>query len=274
MDLVKLQNTPPCEWPEETGEMLLDLLTSGRTNAEERLIAVELAGDFTVINDDLARVLLKIAKNDQESEEIRGAAIIALGPALEHSDMMGFEDEDEDDLVISEELFNTIQKSLQKLYMTAGLPKDLRRRALEASAHAPQPWHQGAVRSAYESKDEEWRITAVFCMGFIEGFEPQIIDSLRSSNELIHFYAVVAAGHWEVDGAWEHIVDLVRNEDTEKELRLAAIEALPDIRSNEAIDILNELVKSEDLDIVDAAYEAMAMAEGLEEIEDEDEDEI
>jgi hypothetical protein len=49
----------------------------------------------------------------------------------------------------------------------------VRRRVLEASVRAPQDWHQEAIREAYSSGDESWRLTAVFCMRFVRGFKDQ-----------------------------------------------------------------------------------------------------
>ncbi len=81
-----------------------------------------------------------------------------------------------------------------------------------------------------------------------------------------------AAGVWEVDEAWPHVHELLTDDDTDKELRLAAIDAVASIRPVEAAGILNKLTASEDDDIVDAAYEALAMAGIIAELEDEDED--
>ena len=50
---------------------------------------------------------------------------------------------------------------------------------------------------------------------------------------------------------------------------LAAIDAAVNIRPKEAGPILVDLTDSDDGDIVDAAYEAMAMAESLAEFEDQ-----
>ncbi len=75
-----------------------------------------------------------------------------------------------------------------------------------------------------------------------------------------------------MDEAWPHIFDLLTADDTDKELRLAAIDAVASIRPVEASEILGQLTASEDDDIVDAAYEALAMAGIIAELEDEDDD--
>ncbi len=268
MDLKTLEETPPWEWPKDTDKMLLDILRKGRVDDPDRMLAVQLAGESTVVNDELARALLSVAQNDKEDEEVRGAALIALGPALEQADMMGFDEEDY--IVISEDVFRMLQSSLQKLYMNPDLPKDIRRSVLEAAVRAPQQWQYEAVRAAYAGNDEAWRLTAVFCMGYLDGFDAQIMEALASEDPDIHFHAVCAAGNWDVHDAWPHIAALVRSDETEKELRIAAIGALAGIRPEESVEILNELIDSEDEDIVEAVFEALAMAGGLTEFEGEE----
>ncbi|MBI2374453.1 MAG: hypothetical protein HYV07_10710 [Deltaproteobacteria bacterium] len=279
MDLRALKDTPPWEWPENTDTRLLELLRDERTSDSDLCLAVELAGDYTVINDALADALLAIIRAHGKSDQIRCTAAISLGPALEHA--YDFDDLDDfDDVTISQSEFRRIQESLWKLYLDADVPKDVRRRILEASVRAPEDWHADAIRAAYSSKDEDWRLTAVFGMRHVRGFETQILDALKSDNEDIHFEAVVAAGAWELDSAWPHVADLISLE-TEKALLLAAIDAVASIRPDEASELLAELGDAEDEDIVAAAEEAAAMAaamadatRGDEDLDEEDDDEI
>ncbi|MBW1767218.1 MAG: hypothetical protein JRJ65_09245 [Deltaproteobacteria bacterium] len=258
MDLKILKDTPPWEWPQGTDKMLLGILYDDQRDESNRLLAAELAGDYTVINDELADALLSIVLSGEESEDLRARAVISLGPALETAYIDGFEDLE--DVPISKETFHGIQESLRELYMDTDVPKEIRRRILEGSVRAPQDWHQEAIRDAYSSDDESWRLTAVFGMHYIRGFTTQILEALESENENIHYEAVCAAGNWEVDAAWSHIASLATTELTDKSLRLAAIEAVAIIRPQEAAEILNDLTQSNDEDIVDAAYEAMAMS--------------
>jgi hypothetical protein len=275
MNLRTLKDTPPWDWPEGTGKTLLDILRDDRPSESDLLLATELAGDFTVINAELVDALLSILRSGDKPETVRGTAAISLGPMLEHADTQGFEDAD--DLPITEPTFHRIQESLRRLYMDANVPKEVRRRILEASVRAPQDWHQDAVRAAYGSDDEVWRFTAVFCMRFVRGFDEQILEALESTNPDIHYEAVLAAGNWEVAAAWPHVAVLVTSEETEKPLLLAAIDAVASIRPQEARELLDDLADSDDEDIVAAVHEAKAMAEGLsgqdedDELDDDDE---
>ena len=273
MDIKILADTPPWEWPEGTDKMLLGILRDDQRDESDRLLAAKLGGDYTVINDELANALLSIVLNDEKSEALRARAVISLGPALETACIDEFDDPE--DMLISEKTFQGIQKSLRKLYMNTDVPKEVRRRILEGSVRAPQDWHQEAIRDAYSSDDESWRLTAVFGMRYIRGFAAQILEALENENEDIHYQAVCAAGNWEVDAAWSHIASLAASELTNKTLRLAAIEAVANIRPQEAAGILNDLSLSDDEDIVDAAYEGMAMSGWFpdDDYDDEDEDE-
>jgi hypothetical protein len=260
MNLQTLKDTPPWDWPEGAGKTLLDILRTDRPSESDLLLATELAGDFTVINDELVDALLSSLRSSDKSEKVRGRAAISLGPVLEHVDTEGFEEGD--DLPIAERTFHRIQESLHSLYRDANVPKEVRRRILEASVRAPQDWHRDAVRAAYSSDEEAWRLTAVFCMRFVRGFDEQILEVLDSKNPDIQCEAVLAAGSWEVDAAWPHVAALVTSGETDKPLLLAAIDAVASIRPHEAAEILDDLADSDDEDIVAAAQEAMAMAEG------------
>ncbi|MEK7836525.1 MAG: hypothetical protein AAB328_00955 [candidate division NC10 bacterium] len=267
MDVKALKDTPSWEWPEGAGKKFLDILRDGQAAESDRLLAAELAGDLAVINDELVAALLSILRSGDESEKLRGKAVISLGPVLEHADTHGFEDAD--DVPLAQHTFHRIRESLRKLYMDAGVPKDVRRQILEASVRAPQDWHPDAVRAAYASDDEAWRLTAVFCMRFVRGFDEQILEALDSKTPDIHYEAVCAAGNWEVDAAWPHITALVTSGGTDKPLLLAAIEAVARVRPQEAAEILNAFTDSDDEDIVEAVFEATAMAEGPSDEDDE-----
>src|ERR1035438_10116879 len=232
MDLKILLDTPPWDWPPAAGRMFLKILIDPQAKASDRLLAAQLAGDFTVINDDLVAALLAIVRDAGEPEQLRARAAISFGSALEQANIDGFEDPDE--VPITEGMFRNIQDSLQKLYVDNSTPSEVRRRVLEASVRAPQAWHRDAIAHAYASGDKEWMLTAVFSMRWVRGFDKQILEALKSDDPEIHYQAVNAAGNWELDAAWPDIVELVNDAHTPKPLLLAAIGALASIRPAEA----------------------------------------
>jgi hypothetical protein len=261
MDLKLLEQTPSWDWPRNADNFLISFLDNNDADFSDRLLAAELAGEFSVISNNMADTLLSVVNNNAENKKLRAKAAISLGPVLEYADMMNFEDPD--DIVISEPTFTKIQATLRKLYMDAIVPSSLRRQILEASVRAPQDWHQNAVRAAYYSGELEWKLTAVFCMRFIDGFDQQILESLNSNHPEIECQAVCAAGNWEVSAAWSHIVSLIASQKTDKYLLLAAIEAASTIRPLEAPSLLHRLLDSKDQDIIDSVHEAIQTAEAI-----------
>ncbi len=270
MDLKTLIDTPPWDWPSDAGKMFQKILNDSRAQVSDRLIAAELAGGSTVINDDLADALMAILRDAEEPEKLRAGAAISLGAVLELADTDGFEDPD--DVPISERTFLNIQDRLHELYLDYSNPKEVRRGILEASVRAPQDWHQNAIMTAYSSGDKDWMLTAVFSMRWVRGFDNQILEALKSGEPEIHCQAVNAAGSWELDAAWTQVIALLNDAGTPKPLLLAAIGAASSIRPQEAGEILIDLAESDDEEIAEAAEEAIAMSEPMSEEEDDEND--
>ena len=72
-----LKDIPPWDWPAGAGAMFLDVLRDGQAAESDRLLAAELAGDFTVINDELVDALLAVLRSGAESEKLRARAAIS-----------------------------------------------------------------------------------------------------------------------------------------------------------------------------------------------------
>jgi hypothetical protein len=268
MNLKTMLDTPPWDWPRDAAKTIRNALIDRRANASNRLIAAELAGDFTVIGDNLADALMAIVRNPDEPEELRARAAISFGPALEHAYTNEFDDPD--DIRITERTFRNIQNLLQELYLDTGVPKEVRRRILEASVRAPEDWHKSAIISAYGSGDQDWVLTAVFSMRWIRGFDKQILEALKSTNGEILYEAVQAAGELELEAAWSHIIALLKDAGTPKPLLLAAIDAAANIRPGEAWATLGDFTSSKDEDIAEAAQEALETAGLMSGDDDED----
>lgn len=270
MDLNSLKDIPPWEWPENAGRMFLGILRDGRAGESDRLLAAELAGDSSEIDDELTAALLSIVLSDGEPEKLRATAVISLGTALEEAFMEGFDIPG--DAPITEDTFLKVQKSLYEIYMDTAVPEEMRRRTLEASARAHQDWHRDAVSFAYASDDKSWRLTAIFCMGYIGGFDEQILEALESEDPDLVYEALHAVIKWELDAAWPRLTSLVAAEGTDKDVLIAAINAIAEIRPWDAGVILSGLTESKDDDIACVAGEAIVMAAALSEDMDEDDD--
>lgn len=269
MDVNSLSDIPPWEWPDDAGETLLDAIRGDAADDEERLLAIEMASSVTVMNDEIAEALLALLRDSNESDVVRGRAAIALGPTLEELDMELDDFDDPEDALVSAPVASAIRGTLRQVYLDPGIPREVRRRALEASVRAQEDWHAGAVRAAYHSDDREWKLTAVFCMAYIRGFDDEILQALESEDEEIRYEAIRASGEWGLKGAWPHVRSILRNDRADKPLLLAAIEAVPGIQGKKAADVLGDLLDSDDPEIADAASEALAMATDREGVEDD-----
>lgn len=271
MDVNQLKQTPPWEWPKNAGDILKRALRDRQGSASDRATAANLAGDLIVMDDEMARLLVDILGSADEPEKVRARAAISMGPVLEQTDINGFDDPYEE-APVSEPVFNQIRDTLRKVHLDEHAPKEVRRRALEGAVRSPQDWQENATRAAYSSTDKDWKLTAVFCMQYVRGFDREVLESLNSPNPDIHYEAVRAAGG--IEKAWPHIAGLITSKKTPKNLLLAAIEAAPEIDPRKSIEILYEL-DSDDEDVQEAVEEALMMARGeLGEFgEDEEDDE-
>lgn len=267
-ELQKMYNTPPWDWSKTATALFLATLQDSTTDKTDRFLAAEMAGNFVVINDDLAAALLKIVEDSQESEELRSRAVISFGAALEYiyTDMDEFAEDDEyNDFAVTEQMYQQIIKSLQKLYFDGTVPEIVRRRTLEASIRSPQAYHSGAVRAAYQSGEKNWLITAVFCMQYIQGFQLEILEALQSKDTELKYQAIQAAGNWGIAESWPDIRDVLSNQDADTNLLLAAIDAAVNVGHHDAMAVLSELLdrSSDNDDIIDAVHEALAMLDEL-----------
>lgn len=260
-------------WPPGTDKLLLDVLREKDCDPESRALAIEMAGDIMVINEALTKVLLHILQDGEELEEMRARAVYAFHEVLEFADTQGFDDPDE--LPISEATVQQIQKVCARLFQDVSTPLDLRRTILITSVRFPQDWHRDAIATAYASGDPTWVLAAVLAMRYVSGFDAEILQALTSKNRDLKFEAVCAAASWSVSAAWPHIEAIINAKKPNKDLLLAAIDAVVAIRPEEAIDVLGDFLDAEDEDIADAANEAIAMAEILlSEDDEEDEEEL
>ncbi|MFC1661241.1 hypothetical protein ACFL3S_07275 [Gemmatimonadota bacterium] len=282
MTMHELAATPPWDWPSDVDAEILAALRNREALPAERLLAAELAGDLIVMNDSLAKELLRILGSQDEPEDLRGQAAIAFGAALEEAHLDGIDDRESPS--VSEPLLEQAKDALRSSYEDPGISKDVRRRALEASVRAPEPWHPGAVLAAYRDGDLAWRLTAVFCMRFVEGFDEEIVEALESGEADILYQAVLAAGDRIVPDAWPFVRNLVLtaasgevllpdDPDADRDLLVAAIHAVARIRPLEASETLSGIIDSDDEDLSEVALEALDMVHGAWDDEDEEDEE-
>jgi hypothetical protein len=257
--------------PVDNSRLLLQL-----TDPDEDVRA-EAREELTMLmDDDIARAFLDVASSDA-AEDIRSDAIVGLGPIIEEAGM-DFDDEDsgfafDPDLGpgISRETFDSIIREIRALYTDEQQPKLIRRRAFEVLVRDPQPWQSFEIRRHFAGDDPLWKLTAVFGMGYVAGFDKEIAATVESADDQLLYEAIRAASSMEVSSAAKRIRDLATSGDTEHDLRLVSIEALPNV-DPDCEDILDTLAASRDREIAETAQAALdeLMLNHLPDDEDDD----
>jgi hypothetical protein len=207
-------------WPEDIDgilERLTHILTDEAEEESIRARAITCRVTFG-IDEALALVVCGYAVDERRSEALRAAAAHALHDPLERLSW--------DEEALTEDSYQRIQSALQTIFLDAREPDVLRRRALEASVHAPEPWHIDAVAFRYVGDDLDWKRTAVRCMRSLPCFDDMIVDALESEDSELLIEACWAARRWHIADAWYGLQPLATAEDTPDHVRMAAINAM------------------------------------------------
>lgn len=268
------KDAPPLESFEEATREFVAALRSD--DPEVRRYAL---GEVApVVDDAVARELFRFARDPERGEEERGEALIALGPALaECCDEEAADGSLEPqpagtegwwELPLSSAGYREVHDELRRIYHDGSLPKLVRRRALEAAVRAPRDWHREAAATAWGSGDPEWRVTAVFAMGHLPGFQDEIIEAFRKGEPPVREEAIRAAGRSATGEVLaDDLMALAADRTAHRDLRLAAIEALSELQPEGASEVLEQLQDDRDREIRGAAREALEEVESWEEIE-------
>jgi hypothetical protein len=240
--------------PADAREGLLVILRDRHATDADTYLAARVFCRLPRIDDQWVTDLLAVVQSDSP-DRVRATAVVALGPLLETAHVEGFEGGYEP---VAEALYDRIRDVLYDIHADAAAPTPLRRRALEAFAHAEDDRLERAVRAAYAA-DEDCRVTAVRCMFHHDGFETEIVESLGSANLELRSEALRAAGPCGPQEAWPCIRDVLgERSEHHKPLLLAAIGAIGEIVPEEAEDLLGPFVSSDDQEVARAARNALS----------------
>ncbi|NJL26824.1 MAG: HEAT repeat domain-containing protein [Thermoanaerobaculia bacterium] len=269
MNLTKKLAAVASQDPWRRSEQARALVIEGLRSAEEavRMLAVGLVAER--LDPELAAELERLLDHDP-ADEIRAQAIATLGSVFEE---MGFLDswkgKEFSDAPMTRAQFRSIKGKLETIYRDAGAPAELRRRALEALVHAPEPWHGEAVSSHWSGDDPQWRVTAVRCMGHVEDFDAQLLEALGSDSLDLKHAALWALLGNPLEEAADETLRLATSEQTPRELRLTAFEVLMALRPRGSLEALHPLLDSDDKAIAEAAGEAIAELAADEELDED-----
>lgn len=243
--LSNLTVIPDYEWPSDTDRFLLSVIQDEGVDYQSRLSAVELAGNLSVVNPDLVEEFRKIAENKTEEFELRISAISAMAPIFEEVIKPSYLEtvsaiDAEEDIITIDSLTDAV-KAVKEIYFNIKEEEEIRRQALKTAVRVFDDWQIEAVRKAYAEDNVEWKSTAVFCMRYLEGFNKEILESIRSQNSEIKLNAIEAAAKHELVDAWGEVEKVIKYERANIDLLCAAIYAAPVLNPSGYRDVLVNL---------------------------------
>ena len=217
-------------------------------------------------NDALVQQLMELAAHEDASVTAREAALIALGPALEEAFMadahldalLGLHPVD-DAPPMTPETLDRAAARMELLYRDAATPRLIRRRALEAAVRAPAGWEPGAARAAWQSRDAEWRLTAVFCAGYLDGLEQCVLSALEDEDEGLVAEALEAVEASGLERAAGRVRALLEDTQRPLDIRGRACLALGQCGGSDDWDSLDALASSDDPELAEAAVLGLAV---------------
>lgn len=249
-------------------ELLQDLISDDedvREDARAELVAN--------MDDETAEEFLKIAEGNAP-DEIRADVILGLGPIIEEcgDEILASGDLDDDFAPLSTAKYKELQSRLRKLYDDASQPTIVRRRAIESLVRDQQPWMEEEAKKLAASGERDWKLTSLFVMGHLNGFDDVIVKELDGSDAELVAEAVNAAGRRAIEAAAEKIADFASSAATDHDVKVAAILAMPYL-DDECDELLEQLAHDEDDEISEAAEVALDDLRMLrsEEVYDEEE---
>lgn len=254
------QDLKPLESFSEENRTIVAALRGG--DDEERIGILDDVGEA---DDELAEELLRLLEQDP-SDEVRAAAAIALGPTLE---IMDAEIDDQGRVEsgfgmvpISQRVYDRVVETLRRVCLDRAQPALVRRRAFEAAVRSPKRWQVEVIRSAWAGDDPDWRLTAVFGMGYViqADFSAEIETAFGSDSQDLQGEAIRAAGLRGLESLLPEVTAIAADEGAAPELRYAAVEALGYLGDEDTVELLHELTESEDELLAAIAEEAVQLA--------------
>jgi len=214
-------------------------------DAEVRVQAID--GLWESEDPTLIRPFTAMMQTDA-AEKVQAAAATALGKftlLVECGD-------------IRPEFRATLSESLLAVYRDPGKSIETRRRALEAVAPLALPDVREAIKTAYESRDERFTVSALFAMGRTrnDAWLPVLYRELDNPDAEIRYEAADACGEIGLEDAAPHLLERIHDEDVE--VRLAVIRALGSIGGAEAKQGLQRIADDPSEAIREAVEQALS----------------
>ncbi len=204
-------------------------------------------------------LLMRKATEDPHAE-VRAHAISALGRYVFEGEAASFDDWDGHEITITADEYARVSDFLFGIAQDPEEALEARRYAIEALAfRAEDPEVLDLIEWSYHHRDRRLKISDIFSMA--RNGDPRwteyILTELQSKDPEIQYEAVRAAGELGLQEATETLVEIARNRNMRKSLRLLAIYALGETGDEQAYAVLDRLTHSRDRDIREVAREAL-----------------
>jgi hypothetical protein len=253
-----LANTPP-HARQGVRETVLSAFHEPALSESDLLLAVMFACTPGVVDDEIVRELIGIARSAERPVPVRIEAIDSLVESVQE---VCFDiPEMAEDMPMTRAAYDSILGLVYGIHADASAPTDVRRAALEAWADLPEARDcREEILRAWSTGEEEWQATAVRCMRHRQDFEDLILQALGSASEGIRYEAVISAGRSGVRGAWPAVSQLLISPSTPRHMLLAALGSAWNIKPKRSQELLARYVASEDPEISAVAAQALEMA--------------
>lgn len=207
---------------------------------------------------DLVAPMLDMLENDSD-EVVQSTAATMLGNYVYLGELEEFPAKDA--RRVEDALLAAIADSSSTL---------VQRRALEAVSASSREEIEPLILAAYEKKEKEWQLTALFSMGRSADalWGRYVLENLDSEDSDILFEAVQAAGEIGLEQARKPLLELAaRAEDLDQYVRMALAHSLENIGGKgvqAALEHLMELAEDdEEEEMIEQALEFTSFTEGV-----------
>lgn len=209
-----------------------------------RVRAIE--GLWEYENHSLIDTFINMLREDRQ-ESVRAAAALALGRFALLAELGKLRPDDG----------AKVEKALAEVIDDQEEQLGVRRRAVEAIATLSLPEVTEIIQEAYQSDDDQMRVSAIYAMGRNSdpAWLPTLVKELSNPDTEMRFEAAGACGGLGEDEAVPHLVRLIH--DLDAQVQLSAIAALGKFGGNEAGAALRECLNHTEEHIRGAAEDAL-----------------
>lgn len=211
-----------------------------------RVRTLSIKGLWEDVSPSRITTLISLMRDDP-AEVVRAAAAAGLGPFMKVGEF--------EQLTRSQR--DRVYSALMAVILTNSSESPVYQQALQSVAYASNEEVVRLIREAYASQDESLRISALIAMGHSgdETFSPLLRKALNNVQPAIRLWAARACEELELEDAAADLGSLL--DDPDREVVLAAIEALGATPGDDARQLLLRVRDSTDEDLSLLATEAL-----------------